>query len=216
MKRKYIIEAGGAGFILVILYIVMFPHFNQAQVRAQAAGLQQYISDAVKLCVRDGTLPYISKCNTIFPRSTRAHTKNGSIYSIGNYYFFEQENFENAFSELGNSPWTHSDHAFSLTQRFAQNASNVTSSLFNKSHYDDNPFVVYIIAAVGGKQEWSFAVTHGGFGADDEGYLKIHPEYLPYDVSNGISSYGEFYADTTSIWPRKKAVLVDTPPEMIE
>ena len=72
------------------------------------------------------------------------------------------------------------------------------------------------MAVVGDKRTWSSGRLHFApynVDIDNEGYLKILSHFIPYDTSNGLTSYGEFYADTTSLLPRKKAVVMDPPPE---
>ncbi|MBZ0258809.1 hypothetical protein K8I31_22290, partial [bacterium] len=219
MKRKYWVEASVATLVLLILLLVSIPQFLRVQIQSQTAALQKYIEDAVQISAKH-SMDDLSKLHgTVEVSGTGPiHSpKRGRIdrYTFNNHYICDSDDFVRSFPELGNAPWRASDLMFVVESSAELKSTKFYQDPWNDAEFKDEPFVIGIKAIVGEKQKWKSYQTHGSLyiaDVDEEGYYNILGGGIPFDSSNGLTSYGEFYADTTSIWPRTKAVIMDPPP----
>jgi hypothetical protein len=218
MKRKYWIESGVAGIVIFVLLIVMFPHFQRAQVKSQAAALQKYVEDVVAYAAEHPNA--LSKIRGIVSGGghgplTKPNIGYIYLYMTEDNFFAKDENFFVAFPEIPPPNWLNSDIDFVATVSYSRKTTEYNSDPFANGGFEEKPSIIAVKAFVGAKKDSPMQRLHGSLyfsDVDEEGYLKFPSYTIPYDSSNGLSSYGEFYADTSNIWPRKKAVVMDPAP----
>ena len=221
MKRKYIIEASVAGVVLFILFLIMVPKFLKAQDQAQPASLQKFINNVVVYLANnhDDEIyeQFEKKRKRYTTRSMRCYTHDGKVFFNDHFYYFDGPTFVRLMRNIKNPRWAASDIYFAVAKTHLRNSTDYDSTPCDESEFDRNPYVISCVAIVGNHHSQIARGMHGSSHTNNikpNGMMSAYIRNLvPFDVSNGIESYGEFYADTSSIWPRTKAVIMAPQPE---
>jgi type II secretory pathway pseudopilin PulG len=216
MKRMHKIEAGIAAIVIVILFVYMLPSFQRVQVKSQPEALQLYVENVVQHLARWNNYKKVSSVRGIHSSGFSNNFDGNDLTKIRMRFkeensFFEKENFIAAFDMYPEVNWNISDVSFLVTRMYALKPSS--NSSISQNDFEEKPSIISVLATVGFRDKNTFDHAAPFFVHDDkEGYLKVSPSFvIPYSMTNGVESFGCFYADTTSIWPRKKAVVFDPP-----
>ena len=219
MKRKYIIEASVAVLVIITLYVFMIPRFQKVQVTGKPEEVQNYVNAVLNYLVDNqdvlSSLGNTISLGTTLPYKNTIKMKQVNLYLQTVYRFSEKESFFAKFPNIQPPDWVGNELIFVVNDTYPLNSTKFLNPGNLDSAFDDAPIKIAVMAIVGDKREMGRWQVNGelyyGF-VDDDGDLVFRNTYTPFDISNGISSYGGFYADTSSIWPKKKAVIMNPPP----
>jgi hypothetical protein len=221
MKRKYWIEAGVAAVVLFILLLIMVPKFLKIQTQAQPAALQKYVEEVVVYLAnnQDDEIyqQFDKKRKRYTSRSMRCYTHGKSVYLLDHFYYFDGPAFYNLMSDIQNPRWAASDVYFAVAKTHLRNSTEYDTTPCDENEFNEKPYVISCVAIVGNNHSLTARGMHSPSHINNVEFddrMSSHIlDLVPFDISNGLGSYGEFYADTSNIWPRKKAVVMDPAPE---
>lgn len=231
MKRKYWIEAGVAAAALVIIFALMVPVFHRAQIHARIQTVQNFLDQTI--LALDQSPDWKERIQSIHPFKEEHIQGLNSDGSLLFYWYgrvdMDPVRFAEQFPDVEAPEWTDNELFFELewiyclknsTRQTGEVETVQTTSKYNKifeyssvkkEWFEDTPFIVNATVRVGRNLGTN---SHRPFMVlpQPSGYFELKDLLIPFDTSNGLDSYGEFWSSSYSIHPKKKAVFMDPPP----
>lgn len=214
MKRKphHILE----GVIVVLTFSIVIYYSAakaiQSQHRAQISQLEktmQYIKTILQENPNDSSflrdhLLYISG-NAAGPSYNQSTNELTLFHYYGEYVEFNVEQLKTHRSNIS-FEWDLSDLQLMGYAVYAKKSQQHTKSDYDT--YSDRPAYVSIVARVGENLDNMFIKPYSASIGDD-GNFQFRSYNTPFDPSNGLKSYGEFFVDTADIWDATTAVVLN-------
>ncbi|MBZ0258808.1 hypothetical protein K8I31_22285 [bacterium] len=214
MKRKYWIEAGVAAVVLLILLLVLIPNFMNAQMKTQMALMAQCVDDLVKYVAANGTarLKEPMKLSPQQWNSVRFYhppSYNSQLTTRTNYIVFDPYYFSDQVKSIQQAQWK--DSMWNLV--YVSGDAELDAKKITNQHSNSEPLFFSFRSIVG---SFDYRKFYEGISLDidPQGNLFIKEEpVVPYDTTNGLSSYGEWYKSSEEFWPLPNMTELKKEPE---
>ncbi|MBI1388530.1 MAG: hypothetical protein GC154_08790 [bacterium] len=211
--------------LLASLFALMIPHFLHSQYNARRIEMQSFAEAVIGRF--SGDEPKNANAEKI--RGARTVGFQGPMFGPDRkiklrVYFKEdfvavnesaKELFFQTFPEIEPPEWDVSPWCMLVTRSYGLNDPEYAGAreVFNSpGRFTKLPVVTAVKVVVGATETQLFDSPYF-LEVDAQGYYNARPTFTPYNPTNGLASYGEFYADSSSILPRQKAVIMDPPPD---